>query len=93
MTALNLLVIYTDRLAECREFYAGLGLDLVAEQHGTGPEHYAAVLADGSVVELYPSGGRPPTGRLRIGLTVPGAPPQPRTVRDPDGRTVEVRGA
>ncbi|MEY9210841.1 VOC family protein [Thermobifida halotolerans] len=92
MTALNLVVIYTERLEECRAFYAGLGLDLVAERHGSGPAHYAAVLADGAVVELYPCGDRAATGRLRLGLTVSGAPPEPRTLRDPDGRTVEVRG-
>ena len=90
MTALNLLVVYTDRLAECRDFYSELGLGLVAEKHGDGPEHYAAVLADGAVIEFYPAGDRPPTGRLRLGLSVAGA--QSRTVRDPDGRTVVVNG-
>ncbi|MEU8778381.1 VOC family protein [Streptomyces sp. NPDC048606] len=90
---IDLAVIYTDRLDACRDFYAGVGLDLVAERHGGGPEHYAATLADGGVLELYPAVRRPPTGYLRLGLTAPphaaGAlPPGRHTLTDPDGRTV-----
>ncbi|MGE7387609.1 VOC family protein [Streptomyces sp. NPDC004126] len=81
---IGLLVIYTNRLEECREFYAGLGLDLVPERHGNGPDHYSATLADGSVLELYPVGRRPETGYLRLGLNGD----SPRTLTDPDGRTV-----
>ncbi|WP_405978986.1 VOC family protein [Streptomyces sp. NBC_00158] len=81
---IDLLVIYTNRLDECRDFYAGLGLDLVPERHGNGPDHYAATLADGTVLELYPATRRPETGYLRLGLTGD----SPRTLTDPDGRTV-----
>ncbi|MGW4974278.1 VOC family protein, partial [Streptomyces albidoflavus] len=59
--ALGLLVLYTGRLEACRAFYAGLGLALVAEQHGDGPAHWSAELGPGCVLELYPAGGRPPT--------------------------------
>lgn len=83
---IDLLVIYTNRLDECRDFYAGLGLALVPERHGNGPDHYAATLADGSVLELYPATRRPETGYLRLGLTAPGR--APATLTDPDGRTV-----
>ncbi|MEU6215830.1 VOC family protein [Streptomyces sp. NPDC047023] len=90
---MDLLVIYTTRLDECRDFYAGLGLDLVPERHGSGPDHYAATLPDGGVVELYPATRRPATGYLRLGLTAPAAVPavgEPglHTLTDPDGRTV-----
>lgn len=90
---LELAVIYTTRLDACRDFYRGIGLDLVRERHGSGPEHYATTLADGGVLELYPAGGRPETGYLRLGLTAPpkGAgflPPGRHTLTDPDGRTV-----
>ncbi|GAA2623459.1 hypothetical protein GCM10010425_18370 [Streptomyces spororaveus] len=90
---LELAVIYTTRLDACRDFYRGLGLDLVRERHGSGPEHYAATLADGGVLELYPAARRPETGYLRLGLTAPpnGAgflPPGRHTLTDPDGRTV-----
>jgi hypothetical protein len=51
----TLLVLYSPRLEECRRFYGDLGLCFTAEQHGQGPRHYAAVLADGLVVELYPA--------------------------------------
>ncbi len=86
----NLLVVYTERLDACREFYAGIGLPLVPERHGDGPAHYAAELPGGLVVELYP--GRPgrTTGRLRLGFTVvdPGREPGEHVLTDPDGRTV-----
>ncbi|MEU8526029.1 VOC family protein [Streptomyces sp. NPDC048629] len=89
----DLLVIYTDRLEACREFYAGLGLDLVPERHGGGPDHYAVTLADGGVLELYPATRRPATGHLRLGITAPARgsldrAPGRHTLTDPDGRTV-----
>jgi catechol 2,3-dioxygenase-like lactoylglutathione lyase family enzyme len=88
----TLIVIYTGRLEECRDFYTRLGLLLEPERHGTGPDHYAAVLEDGSVFELYPAGRREPTGRLRLGFTIDTSTLDPgrHTLTDPDGRTVEV---
>ncbi|MGW7317731.1 VOC family protein [Streptomyces sp. NPDC054865] len=90
---IDLLVIHTTRLEECRAFYAGLGLDPVPEKHGKGVEHYAMTLADGTVLELYPATHRPETGYLRLGLTTPaagaaGPTPGRHTLTDPDGRTV-----
>ncbi|MGW7331266.1 hypothetical protein ACWGIU_22290 [Streptomyces sp. NPDC054840] len=90
---LELAVIYTTRLDACRDFYQGIGLDLVHERHGDGPEHYAAGLADGGVLELYPATSRPETGYLRLGLTAPPnaagfLPPGRHVLTDPDGRTV-----
>ncbi|MFE7099598.1 VOC family protein [Streptomyces erythrochromogenes] len=90
---IDLLVIYTARLEECRDFYAGLGLDLVPEKHGSGPDHYAAAFADGGVLELYPATRRPETGYLRLGLTVAahraaGRSAGRHNLTDPDGRTV-----
>ncbi|WP_405451528.1 VOC family protein [Streptomyces erythrochromogenes] len=91
--SVDLLVIYTVRLEECRAFYAGLGLDLAPERHGNGPEHYAAAFADGGVLELYPATRRPETGYVRLGLTAAphragGRPAGRHTLTDPDGRTV-----
>ncbi|MFI5763536.1 MULTISPECIES: VOC family protein [unclassified Streptomyces] len=93
---LSLLVLYTPQLEDCRRFYADLGLAFTAERHGRGPEHYAAVLPDGMVLELYPATDERLTGSLRLGLAVdaaavrpPLAPGRHRLV-DPDGRTVEV---
>ncbi|MBO2457469.1 glyoxalase/bleomycin resistance/dioxygenase family protein [Actinomadura violacea] len=89
-----LIVIYTSRLEECRAFYAGLGLLLRPERHGSGPDHFAAVLEDGMVLELYPAGAREPTGRLRLGFAADaaacGLEPGRRVLHDPDGRAVEV---
>lgn len=92
----TLLVIYTERIDECRDFYARLGLDFARERHGTGPEHFAATLGDGTVVELYPAVGDQVTGRLRLGLAVAGhtlTPPLTqgrRICTDPDGRVVDL---
>lgn len=92
----TLLVLYTPRLEECRRFYTGLGLAFTAERHGRGPEHYAAVLSDGAVLELYPARPGRRTDDLRLGLAVdastaepPLAPGRHQRV-DPDGRTVEI---
>nr|WP_236568124.1 MULTISPECIES: glyoxalase/bleomycin resistance/dioxygenase family protein [unclassified Nocardiopsis] len=91
-----LLVLYTARLRECRDFYAALGLEFVPERHGRGPEHHAAELPGGVVFEIYPSAADRATGRVRLGLAVEGrraAPPlEPgrHLLTDPDGRTVEV---
>ncbi|MEV4382031.1 glyoxalase/bleomycin resistance/dioxygenase family protein [Streptosporangium sp. NPDC049644] len=91
----NLIVIYTDQLDACHVFYSGLGLTFTPEQHGTGPEHYAATL-DGIVFELYPATSRPATGSLRLGFTAPAggvAPPLApgrHVLVDPDGRTVDL---
>lgn len=88
----DLIVIYTDRLDACRAFYSGLGLIFERERHGAGPAHFAATLGS-TVFELYPAGDQPPTGRLRLGLTLPAGPgraPGHHTLTDPDGRTVAL---
>lgn len=89
----TLLVVHTERLDACREFYTGLGLDPVREQHGSGPVHYAVELAGGLVLELYPGRPEHTTGPLRLGLTVPASgrlPAGEHVLTDPDGRVVAV---
>lgn len=34
-----LLVVYTEQLEACRDFYCELGLPFVQEHHGSGPVH------------------------------------------------------
>lgn len=90
---LTLLVLYTPRLEECRVFYSALGLAFTAEHHGEGPEHHAAVLPDGTVLELYPDRPGRRTGALRFGfevLATPALTPGRHLLTDPDGRTVDV---
>ncbi|WP_017573890.1 VOC family protein [Nocardiopsis halotolerans] len=93
----TLLVVYTDRVEECRAFYAGLGLRFVRERHGSGPEHHAAELPGGMVLEIYPATPERSTGAVRLGFTVAGdraTPPlEPgrRVLTDPDGRKVDLR--
>lgn len=86
MTSLSLLVLYVSNLDASRDFYTGLGLDLVREQrarsralerparrrHGAG---------------AYPAGGGVVT-RTRLLLRVPGAAES--AAEDPDGNLVVV---
>ncbi|WP_424641188.1 VOC family protein [Embleya sp. AB8] len=88
-----MIVLYTLRLDACREFYASLGLEVVFERHGGGPEHYAATLDNGTVLELYPArSDRTTTGYLRLGLVLTSSPLAVGRHRltDPDGRAVMV---
>lgn len=90
------LVLYTPQLEECHHFYSDLGLAFTAEQHGQGPRHYAAVLADGAVFEIYPARPERQTGALRLGVAIIGAAATPaltpgrHLLTDPDGRTIEI---
>jgi hypothetical protein len=92
----TLLVLYSPQVEACRRFYGDLGLEFTAEQHGQGPRHFAAVLADGTVFEIYPASPERQTGALRLGFAVDGDAVTPALVpgrhllTDPDGRTVEV---
>ena len=88
-----MVVIYTEQLEACREFYTALGLRLVEEQHGAGPVHYSTTMPGGLVLELYPGKPDRTTGRLRLGITVLTGFDQPtgRELRtDPDGRVVDL---
>ncbi|WP_306369833.1 VOC family protein [Nocardiopsis sp. CC223A] len=95
----TLVVLYTPQPDECRTFYQALGLRFVRERHGAGPEHHAAVLADGLVLELYPATEKRTTGAPRLGFTVPAHRTDPAlepgryTFTDPDGRPVDVHVA
>ena len=52
-------------------FYTQLGLQFTRQQHGNGPEHFAAELG-GGVFELYPlTPDGPSTLGTRIGFSVP----------------------
>lgn len=48
-------VLYTNQKDAVKMFYETLGLSFVQEQHGHGPEHYAAQLKHNSVLEIYPA--------------------------------------
>ncbi|MFC4909998.1 glyoxalase/bleomycin resistance/dioxygenase family protein [Actinomadura gamaensis] len=95
----QLIVIYSPLMEECRAFYESLGLRFATERHGDGPKHYAAVLDDGMVFEIYPASRRGETGALRLGFTLDGRslrpplPPGRHLLTDPDGRTVELATA
>ncbi len=40
----TLVVLYSDKLEEVKEFYELLGLKFQKEKHGKGPEHFACDL-------------------------------------------------
>jgi lactoylglutathione lyase len=68
---LNLLVLQTSRMEELKSFYSSLGAKFESERHGNGPDHYAAVLSDDLVLEIYPApDGTTPDSGLRLGLSV-----------------------
>ncbi|WP_150246058.1 HD domain-containing protein [Nocardiopsis quinghaiensis] len=93
----TLLVLHTDRVEECRAFYARLGLRFVRERHGRGPEHHAAELPGGMVFEIHPATAGRSTGAARLGFAVDGRRVLPpleagrRVLTDPDGREVDLR--
>lgn len=62
------LVLRVTDIERSRSFYGALGLEFVAEKHGTGPRHYACH-EGATVLELYPQGERPPS-TIRLGLRV-----------------------
>ncbi|MEM9244519.1 MAG: VOC family protein [Cyanobacteria bacterium P01_F01_bin.153] len=93
---LSYFVLYVRDLAKSAEFYSRLGLKLVAEQHGKGPQHYSCTFG-GVTLELYPAGNRSVT-RIRLGLEITPTPAVEellekhgsRVLKDPDGNSVEL---
>jgi len=52
---LDYLVLRCRDIEQSKRFYEALGLRFKPEQHETGPAHYASTLAEGVVLELYPT--------------------------------------
>jgi catechol 2,3-dioxygenase-like lactoylglutathione lyase family enzyme len=69
--SLSLVMIRAGNLERSYRFYSALGLSLVREQHGTGPEHYACVIGT-TTFEIYPHRGELHHAALpRLGFRVP----------------------
>lgn len=68
-TELNLVVLRSPDLERSARFYRALGIPLVREQHGTGPEHFAG-RAGHVIFEIYPQGNGEGTTKTRIGFSV-----------------------
>jgi catechol 2,3-dioxygenase-like lactoylglutathione lyase family enzyme len=93
---LTLIVLRVSDLERSRTFYAGLGLDLVRQQHGDGPVHYACMLGE-LVLELYPH-ARPSNVRLGLRASMEVVTRMQAQlvrervylVRDPDGNAIEL---
>jgi len=69
-TSLNLIVIRAADIDTSRAFYELLGVNFQHEQHGNGPEHFAADL-DGVIFELYPqTNDLHASDSARLGFTV-----------------------
>jgi catechol 2,3-dioxygenase-like lactoylglutathione lyase family enzyme len=101
----SLIVLRSGDIDSSCRFYRALGLDLVREQHETGPVHYSCTLGQ-LVIELYPKGKQTTSG-LRLGLrlahnpalleSIPSAggivishDQERAVIRDPDGHTIEI---
>jgi catechol 2,3-dioxygenase-like lactoylglutathione lyase family enzyme len=89
------IALYTNDLPTSRKFYESIGFDFILQQHDSGPEHLAAELANGGVLELYPPNKNHPDGHIRLDFAIPTNADLPRTTRpatldDPAGRTVAI---
>ena len=67
--SLSLIVLKTNQLEVVAHFYESIGIELVEEQHGTGPLHYAARLG-GTVLEIYPLAEGAADSTTRLGFVV-----------------------
>lgn len=105
-SGLTLVVLRCADLERSRQFYEALGLTLIREQHGTGPQHYSARVGK-TVLEFYPDASGSTRG-VRLGLQLIdlgaaisalakiGAVPRPGspvTIDDPDGHRLELHSA
>jgi len=69
--SLNLVVLRSPDITRAAEFYTRLGLQFTLHRHGSGPEHFTSVLADGGVFELYPLESGATVFGTRIGFRLP----------------------
>jgi lactoylglutathione lyase len=70
VTRLNLVVIRVADLERSAQLYQSLGLALIKEHHGGGPEHYSANV-HGTILELYPRRSESEqTSQVRLGFCV-----------------------
>jgi lactoylglutathione lyase len=69
--SLSLLVLKTRQVEQLRLFYQTLGVDLVEENHGKGPVHFAG-RAGAVVIEVYtlPDDSSPVDSSTRLGFVV-----------------------
>jgi lactoylglutathione lyase len=69
--SLTLLVLKTRQVDAVRLFYQPLGVDLIEEQHGHGPLHFAGRVGD-LVIEVYPlpEGSTSVDSSTRLGFAV-----------------------
>lgn len=51
---IRVIVLYSSRVDFVCGFYKSLGIDFKEEKHEFGPKHYAAVMDNGTVLEIYP---------------------------------------
>lgn len=73
---INFIMIRTSRLIDIKDFYEGLGLELIEERHGNGPIHYSYE-QDRLVIEIYPGAegnlpGWKDAGSIMLGFYVEG---------------------
>lgn len=68
---INLIVLYSYNHIAAKDFYEALGMDFKEEKHGNGPKHYAAVMDNGTVFEIYPDEDDTPVDyKMLIGVEV-----------------------
>ncbi|MFO0937638.1 MAG: VOC family protein [Gemmataceae bacterium] len=68
---LSLIVLKTRQVDALRKFYRSLWIELIMEQHGNGPVHFAGQIGE-VLLEVYPlpNEGTPTDTSTRLGFTV-----------------------
>lgn len=84
---LNLLVLRSTNVPRLVAFYEAIGLRFVKEQHGNGPEHFAATCS-GVVIEIYPSEEPIHADSLRLGFSVDAIEPLLDAITAREGKVV-----
>lgn len=84
---LNLLVLRSPNVSRLVAFYEAIGLRFVKEQHGNGPEHFAATCG-GVVIEIYPSDAPTHAESQRLGFNVDAIEPLLDAITSRDGKVV-----
>ncbi len=67
--SLYLIVLKTHQIEAVKLFYETIGIELIEEQHGNGPVHYAGKVG-GTVLEIYPIHEGVADSTVRLGFVV-----------------------
>jgi hypothetical protein len=82
-----LVVIRSTNIDRAALFYEAAGMNLTKHAHGSGPEHYTAMLGD-LVFELYPAQNQESSAGVRLGFKVSSVKNCVEAIRKLNGKVV-----